>query len=144
MPIRAKFVVESYETQLGSHLTGVDPNGVHHYEQVEIRTVKLRPVYSSDRSSENAKFWDASPSGHLELGIINKSAWSYFELGAEYYLDFTSMADAQTLTATTTSSQTIVISGSSTTIGSDTSGSTPSSSDAPTGGADSTPANPAS
>lgn len=34
-------------------------------------------------------FWNASPSGSLELGCINLVAADRFELGKEYYLDFT-------------------------------------------------------
>ena len=51
--------------------------------------VKLRAVYSDDPEHENKKFWDATPSGELEMHITNNDAAEFFELGAEYYLDFT-------------------------------------------------------
>jgi hypothetical protein len=30
-----------------------------------------------------------SPSGEIKLGTINPAAWEAFELGREYYIDFT-------------------------------------------------------
>jgi hypothetical protein len=58
-----------------------------------MRTVRMSPVYANnDPNHENSKFWDASPSGGLTLGTINPAAWEQFELGKEYYLDFTKAA----------------------------------------------------
>jgi hypothetical protein len=55
-----------------------------------MRTVHMSPVYGNgDPNHENTKFWEASPSGGLTLGTINPAAWQQFELGMEYYLDFT-------------------------------------------------------
>lgn len=51
--------------------------------------VKLSAVYSEDPEHENKKFWDATPSADLEMWISNPRAAEFFELGAEYYLDFT-------------------------------------------------------
>jgi hypothetical protein len=57
----------------------------------EKRTLNFTPVTANtnDPKEENSRFWDASPSGSLQLGTINPEAWSQFELGKEYYLDFT-------------------------------------------------------
>ena len=46
--------------------------------------VTLFPVIN--QSEENKSFWDATPSGKIELNISNPDA--EFELG-EYYVDFT-------------------------------------------------------
>jgi hypothetical protein len=54
-----------------------------------MRTLVFSPVYSQDPESENKKFWDASPQGEVRLGTVNPEAWKQFELGQEYYLDFT-------------------------------------------------------
>lgn len=51
--------------------------------------IKLSAVYSEDPEHENKKFWDATPSGNLEMWVTNRDAADFFELGAEYYLDFT-------------------------------------------------------
>lgn len=51
--------------------------------------VQMAPVYSDDPNSENKKFWDATPSGSLELYISNKPAADLFEQDKEYYVDFT-------------------------------------------------------
>lgn len=75
MAVRAKFVVE----EITEHLYGQD----------RMKTVKLRPVYkSNDPEGENTAFWKASPNGEVRLGTINMAAADYFEIGAEYYLDF--------------------------------------------------------
>lgn len=51
--------------------------------------VTLEAVYSSDENHENKAFWEATPSGKLEMWINVPDAASFFELGEEYYLDFT-------------------------------------------------------
>jgi hypothetical protein len=85
MSVRAKFRVDSIESTLS---TKQNPDSKE-WEKVELKTIKLNPVYSSDPETENHRFWTNSPSGHLSLGCINPEASSQFELGAEYYLDFT-------------------------------------------------------
>jgi hypothetical protein len=52
------------------------------------RTVTLQPVYSENVDHENKGFWDATPAGKIELGILNPAAGKQFELGREYYIDF--------------------------------------------------------
>jgi hypothetical protein len=60
------------------------------YEPCEMQTIKMSPVYGNgDPEHENTKFWNASPSGSLELGCINLEAAQQFELDGEYYVDFT-------------------------------------------------------
>jgi hypothetical protein len=51
--------------------------------------VVLAPVYSTDPNHENKAFWDATPNGAITLGINNPPAFAAFELGQEYYVDFT-------------------------------------------------------
>lgn len=47
---------------------------------------KLAAVYGTE--GENKDFWSATPSGTLEICISNPNTVDYFELGKEYYLDF--------------------------------------------------------
>jgi len=91
MSVRAKFTYTGYESSLSSSLKDGkkygDPDA---YEQVEMRTLKFAPVYgNNDPNHENTKFWKSSPSGSISLGTINPEAWKHFELGKEYYIDFT-------------------------------------------------------
>ena len=94
--VRAKFTLSSYETHIGSRAVrdangkvARDENGRERYEACEIRTLVFRPVYGNgDPNHENTKFWTATPSGELKLGMVSPEAWSKFELGKEYYLDF--------------------------------------------------------
>lgn len=91
MTVRAKFKVDTIERGLTSVATGdKDENGLDVYAPKEIQTVVMSPVYGNgDPNHENTKFWQYSPSGTLRLGTVNESAASYFELGEEYYIDFT-------------------------------------------------------
>lgn len=75
MAVRAKF-----------HVTGIedtkDADGA-----VTARRVTLLPVYSD--SEENRTFWEATPSGALEMTITNKQAFEQFERDQVFYIDFT-------------------------------------------------------
>ncbi|MDA8178308.1 MAG: hypothetical protein M0T69_02035 [Deltaproteobacteria bacterium] len=51
--------------------------------------VNLTPVYSEDPNHKNKKFWDATPSGSIQMCINNPVAFDRFEEGAEYYVEFT-------------------------------------------------------
>lgn len=51
--------------------------------------IAMTPVYSGDEDSENAKFWNATPSGKIEFTCVNEDAVKQFEVGKEYYVDFT-------------------------------------------------------
>ena len=92
MSVRAKFTYKGYEASLQNSLKAgkkyTDPDA---YETKELRSLKFVPVYGNgDPDHENTKFWQASPSGEISLGTVNPEAWSQFELGKEYYVDFTS------------------------------------------------------
>jgi hypothetical protein len=90
MSVRAKFKVDAIErTMSGKYVKSADgKNQV--YVREEMRTVKMSPVYGNgDPNHENTKFWEATPSGQLTLGMINLAAAVQFELGDEFYVDFT-------------------------------------------------------
>ena len=74
--VRAKFAVQSISIK-------------KHWEKDKgpISTITLTPVTSG--SVENTQFYAATPCGHIELGMVNNEAALAFELGAEYYVDFT-------------------------------------------------------
>lgn len=54
--------------------------------------VELHPVYSSDPNSENAKFYNATPWGSVQLGTVNPAVAEQFKPGTEFYVDFTPAA----------------------------------------------------
>lgn len=91
MAVRAKFTYTGYESSLSNSLKpGKNYNDADAYETKELRTLKFSPVYgNNDPKHENTKFWQASPSGSINLGTVNPEAWSQFELGKDYYIDFT-------------------------------------------------------
>lgn len=72
--VRAKFRLQNYRTS-------IDHTGA------EVRTLELYPVTSG--SEENKEFYKYTPNGKIELGVLNPEAWSKFELGKEYFVDFT-------------------------------------------------------
>lgn len=90
MAVRAKFKVTRIERSEGSRQDGVDQQGRPRYVGTEMQTIVLAPVYGNgDPNHENTKFWQASPSGEIKLGTVNMEAAEQFELGKEYYIDFT-------------------------------------------------------
>jgi len=93
MTVRAKFTVNAITRTMGQM---PDPSGAKNergysvYVPTEMWTVKMSPVYGNgDPTHENTKFWQASPSGMLELGTVNKAAVEQFDIGREFYVDFT-------------------------------------------------------
>ncbi len=83
MIVRAKFKVDSIERQQWG-------------AGVEVHTIKMTPVYkTNDPADENSKFWKASPSGQLLIGCANPEAVKTFDLGREYYIDFTPVESAK-------------------------------------------------
>lgn len=51
--------------------------------------VTMRFVNGNDPDSENAKFWEASPSAEpISLTIANPGAQGVLKVGAEFYIDF--------------------------------------------------------
>lgn len=87
--VRAKFQVNEIK-RINTSVPKVDENGQTTYGPGELRTVVMSPVYGNgDPEHENTKFWQASPSGTIEIGCANLQAAEAFELGKEYYVDFT-------------------------------------------------------
>jgi len=50
--------------------------------------IDMSPVYSNDETSENKKYWDATPAGSLSFSVTNDSL-SHVKPGQEYYVDLT-------------------------------------------------------
>lgn len=75
MTVRAKFKVQAIERTQSYN------------SDKEIQTIKMLPVTSG--SEENKTFYAFTPSGEIKLGTINVDAANKFELGKEYYVDFT-------------------------------------------------------
>lgn len=72
MNVRAKFRVESIETSVSGS------------------TIKMQPVTSG--SEENKQFFKWTPSGSLNMGVVNPEVAAAFVPGAEFYIDFTPAA----------------------------------------------------
>jgi len=81
MSIRAKFVVNSIKETLYNE--SVDGQLVSKI----LKTAELSPVYGN--SEENKKFFKWTPSGRIELGLLNEEAAKQLIIGQSYYVDFT-------------------------------------------------------
>jgi hypothetical protein len=93
MSIRAKFKVDAIERSAVSTFPHQTEAGNIDYSKPvagEMHTIKMSPVYgNNDPTHENTKFWSATPTGSLQLGCVNAEAGGRFEIGKEYYIDFT-------------------------------------------------------
>ena len=60
-------------------------------EGEELFQIELVPVigYDEKGNSENTDFWKYTPSGSISLGTCNAAAAKQFEVGKEFYVDFT-------------------------------------------------------
>lgn len=56
-------------------------------DQNKYVNIVLSPV--NGNSEENKQFFKYTPSGRIELSILNQAAAAQFEVGKEYYIDFT-------------------------------------------------------
>ncbi len=79
MTVRAKFKVTS--TTQREHWDS---------QKGHIHEIELYPV--TNGSPENEAFYAVTPAGVVKLQTVNHDAGTQFELGAEYYLDFTRAA----------------------------------------------------
>jgi hypothetical protein len=77
MTVRAKFKVAGIN-QVEGWGTG---------EHKVLHTITLRPVVGG--STENDKFYAATPSGEVQLGVVGAVVAGQFEIGKTFYLDFT-------------------------------------------------------
>lgn len=73
--VRAKFKVQSITRQAGWSGSG------------ELQTIKLHPVTSG--SDENKAFYAATPAGSIDLSVVPKEVGDQFNIGQEFYVDFT-------------------------------------------------------
>ncbi len=90
MSVRAKFKVSRIERSMGTAPGPKREDGSSQWVPAEFHTVHLNPVYGNgNENHENTKFWNATPQGSIMLGMVNLKAGVYFELGQEYYVDFT-------------------------------------------------------
>lgn len=68
--VRAKFYVQS----------------ITHTKGNKGAFILLQPVIGG--SEENKQFYEYTPGGKIELSTVNEEAVKQFELGKEYYIDF--------------------------------------------------------
>jgi hypothetical protein len=74
--------IHKYKDSEGNEVSSTDA-----YEEWQQPTVQLYAVTPSG-SEENSKFFAATPSAECKLTISNPDAAEFYELGKEYYLDF--------------------------------------------------------
>jgi len=83
--VRAKFRVVEISRLDGRGYVG---------NPAEVQSIHLSPVYTGAKpDDENSKFYAATPSGRIELTVVHKDVGDSFEMGKEYYVDFTKAPD---------------------------------------------------
>lgn len=103
--VRAKFKVSDIGFTVGNRYvkspdgkTVKDERGYDKTEPCKLATIVMHPVYhNGDPNHENTKFWQASPGGELKLNCVNGSAVKEFNIGQEFYVDFTPAGPAPSL-----------------------------------------------
>jgi hypothetical protein len=88
MTIRAKFRCNKITAE--EQTIWNNSQGQGSYDRMLIHTVEMVPVSAdSDPEHENSKFWDATPTGKLEIGCVPEETVRELKIGQEYYLDIT-------------------------------------------------------
>lgn len=82
----AKFRVLAVTTTMGNKKVTVD--GEEKWIPAEVKSIRLGAVYDPDPNHENHKFWEATPSGQIELNIVNAGAADMLRLNDEFYVYF--------------------------------------------------------
>ncbi len=83
--VRAKFRVD-YKSQpyaINQWLSDKAKAGIR-----AVQDIILTPV-SGEGAEENKKFFASTPNGHIRLVTTNPEAAEQFQVGKEYYVDFT-------------------------------------------------------
>lgn len=86
--IRAKFRCEAVTGHAGTRVKK-DGSGYEGCKHAEV--VKLAPVFAVD--GPNKAWSEATPSGVVEMTITNFEAMGKFEVGKDYFIDFTPAAE---------------------------------------------------
>lgn len=60
---------------------------------VNAGSVNMVPV--TGNSEENNKFFSATPAGGITMHVVNEEAYKEFEVGSEYYVDFTKVGSSK-------------------------------------------------
>lgn len=85
MTVRAKFRCTCIE-----RVARAVPDEQGGWTNSEVQAITLEPVYGhGDPAHENTSFFNATPSGHIKMAMVNLSAAKAFELNGEFYVDFT-------------------------------------------------------
>jgi len=79
MAVRAKFTVDQITYRKWS--TGK-----------QIVAIEMHPVVND--SAENKAFFGTTPTGNINIQILNPDAYTQFELDKSYYVDFTPADEA--------------------------------------------------
>lgn len=88
MKVRAKFRVGQVSDVKQNVYTGeLDEKGHGIYENRDCKNIKLYVVGGD--TPENKQFFASTPSGTIDLSIVNPAASDQLVLGKEFYVDFT-------------------------------------------------------
>ena len=93
MRVRCKMVLSSVTKRLSSRYvpdSGSGPTLIKaHYTPVYVYDAKFSVVTGGTGDDDSQRFWEATPSGQLELTTIKEMPW---EIGTAHYVDVTPVA----------------------------------------------------
>lgn len=85
--MRCKMTLRSISHEIAS-IPKFDADGKRYNVNGTAATLAFYPVYhQNDPEHENSKFWAATPSGELKLGVMNADVVKGMVVGEEYYVD---------------------------------------------------------
>lgn len=58
----------------------------------DTQSVRLTPVVGGQGNQENDQFFKYTPGGSIDLQVMNPEAADQFNIGQEFYVDFTPVA----------------------------------------------------
>lgn len=86
---RCKFVLSAVRTEIQNRYD----RDREEYVPTKMYDLEFRPVHESGDPDtddhENAKFWEATPSGQFHFKTVNAEIAGGFTIGEAYYVDFT-------------------------------------------------------
>lgn len=75
-------------TRAKFRVSGVEFNQYQGPTAPKITLMAVSPAIGAPDSPENKSFWNATPQGQITITISNPAAAEVFELGKDYYVDF--------------------------------------------------------
>ena len=92
MRVRCKMVLSSVTKRLSQRYVEKILAVPAHYESIYVYDAKFSVVTGGSGDDDSQKFWEATPSGQMELTTIKDMPWT---IGEAHYIDIVPVAELQ-------------------------------------------------